>query len=188
MLKSKLKNIIAGKSFNSFLKEKQLFEISGVSISSNLFSLLLPALLMMNLLFVSLPAFVGAYAAYMCIIVFHEMGHAMLAKKVGLPVTGIYIKWYGGYCRFARPPNTHRDAALIAFGGPGVQFLLAIPALLLVFLFQLNPLTMIGSFVLILTKWNIIMALLNLIPIGPLDGKVIWNYLKNKTLYDKLDK
>ncbi|KLU67358.1 peptidase family M50 [Desulfosporosinus acididurans] len=94
----------------------------------------------------------------------HEMGHYIMAKWVGLPVSGpIFIPFVGALIQLKEPPVNAKMDAQVGYAGPFAGSLAAG----LLFLFYLAT----GSkLVLALSYTGFFLNLFNLIPVHPLDG------------------
>ena len=113
----------------------------------------------------------GAWAAYLLVILLHEMGHAFLARRYGLAVKEIMIHGLGGHCAYVGYPTLYQQS-VIASGGILAQ------AILLAIFWPLALLLPAGglqqtAFLSVMTLTNLYLALFNLIPIPPLDGHLI---------------
>lgn len=119
----------------------------------------------------------GFWLGFFALIVFHEMGHAFLVRVRRLRSLEIMVHGFGGYCR--HEVGSAYDGAIIAWGGVLAQFLvLYVPAMVLI---QLGywPRTAFGAdLASALTRYNLIMAAFNLIPVGGLDGQQAWRLPK----------
>jgi Zn-dependent protease/CBS domain-containing protein len=125
-----------------------------------------------------IPGFVFI-AAVFTIVVMHELGHALTARRYGIATRDITLLPIGGIARLERMPRDPRQELLIALAGPAVNVVLA--ALLYVLL-RFAPagaqvpdgLSMGGgsawAMVSSLVAVNIWLALFNLIPAFPMDG------------------
>ena len=107
-------------------------------------------------------------AGFISILV-HELGHAMTAKHFGKRVE-IVLQAFGGYAAYSGGAALSRAQTLMVIAaGPGVQIVLGI-----VFLVLFNQLTEISPtaryFMFIVWAISFIWAVLNLLPILPLDG------------------
>jgi Zn-dependent protease len=101
----------------------------------------------------------------------HEMGHALVARRLGVRVEGITLWIFGGVARLGGDAATAGAEARIAIAGPIVSLILAIA-------FAVATLTLdavggpalveAGSFWLALS--NAMLLLFNLVPAFPLDG------------------
>lgn len=118
---------------------------------------------------VSFPAFVGLLAA-------HEVGHAVAARRRRVKVESINLYVLHGLCKH-EDPYYESDHVLIAWGGVLAQGMVLVLALILdhlssLFLpslrYSLDPV----FFVLI--NVNFVIAVINLIPVQPLDGHIAW--------------
>ncbi len=113
----------------------------------------------------------------------HELGHSLVAQRVGIPVREIILLPLGGLAVMSRNPTRPLHELLIAIAGPLVN--VAIALLLLLLLSLSGGLTMLdlGSMVQgadtapslrILLIWllqaNVLLVLFNMIPAFPLDG------------------
>jgi Zn-dependent protease/CBS domain-containing protein len=131
----------------------------------------------------STAAVVGAVAfilAIFGIVVLHELGHALTARRYGIATRDITLLPIGGVARLERMPREPRQELLVALAGPAVNVALAtiLYAVLLVTrggLAASDALTLDGSVgggsvVARLVAVNVWLALFNLIPAFPMDG------------------
>lgn len=98
----------------------------------------------------------------------HELGHAYLALRYGIPVKAITLFIFGGVAQIGAEPRSPRQEFWIAIAGPLVSLALA-----LVFggLFLLDrSIALLAAPSLYLMRINGLLALFNLIPGFPLDG------------------
>ncbi|HEY0517765.1 MAG TPA: site-2 protease family protein [Solirubrobacteraceae bacterium] len=68
-------------------------------------------------------AVAGAFG-YFLSLVLHELGHAMVARRLGIPIAGIDLWFFGGLSRMRREPATAGEEFKIAAAGPAVTLLL----------------------------------------------------------------
>jgi Zn-dependent protease len=113
-------------------------------------------------------------ALFSCVVL-HEMGHALAAKRFGVPTKDITLLPIGGVARLERMPEEPSQELWIALAGPAVNVALA--ALLygwLSFKHEWEPLSRLhvatGPFFERLLVANISLVLFNLIPAFPMDG------------------
>jgi Zn-dependent protease len=109
--------------------------------------------------------------ALLAAVLLHELGHAVVARRVGMKVDGITLSWLGGVTRIegeARSPGVE-----LAIGGVGPAVSLALGGVLAL---ARLPLTggsehhLAASALGWLAVINVALALFNLVPASPLDG------------------
>jgi stage IV sporulation protein FB len=101
-------------------------------------------------------------------IMVHELGHALTAKKFGAYVS-ITLQAFGGYASYSGVRMSRVQSFLITAAGPAIQIALGIVTLLI--LLRLPQTGSIGEdFLKELTFISFFWAILNLIPVIPLDG------------------
>jgi Zn-dependent protease/predicted transcriptional regulator len=125
----------------------------------------------------ALAAFSGV-ALVLCvfgIVVFHELGHALVARSFGIRTRDITLYPIGGVASLERIPERPVQELLVTLAGPAVNVLLG--ALLFVVLalgnepIDANALLLpSGSFLVKLFFINLTIAVFNLIPAFPMDG------------------
>jgi Zn-dependent protease len=109
-------------------------------------------------------------AVFVCVAL-HELGHATVAIRYGVPMSGITLYPFGGVARMASRPPEGVIEVVIAFAGPAVN--LAIAGVLFVISAGavVSPGDIFWMRMLSLLFWaNIILAGFNLLPAFPLDG------------------
>lgn len=117
-----------------------------------------------------LPELVALVALFP-ILLLHELGHCLVARRFGIGVVDITLWPLGGLARMTHMPESGRAEALIAFAGPAVNFVLAAIALPIWFALAASHahqsvVEVTWLFFLI----NIALAVFNLIPAFPTDG------------------
>ncbi|MFM2309091.1 MAG: hypothetical protein RLY87_1212 [Chloroflexota bacterium] len=113
---------------------------------------------------------------FTCVIL-HELGHALVARALGIPVREILLLPIGGIAYLTRLPKTPRDELLIAIAGPLVNVVIALALLPFVgtaatFVNFPGP-ESAPTVDLLLTglySANVMLVLFNLLPAFPLDG------------------
>jgi Zn-dependent protease len=126
-----------------------------------------------NLSFVLLLAFVflafGGLAGVVLVclafgsVLLHELGHALVARQLGVDVSGIELSFFGGAAKMVRLPRTANHELAIAAAGPAVSLALGGLGLGLGALLHFPLLAWLG--------WtNLVIAGFNLIPALPMDG------------------
>jgi hypothetical protein len=115
----------------------------------------------------------GFFVAYPCLVLLHELGHAILVKRFGHDVTQVELTGLGGACHWSGNSSPFEEAA-IAWGGVLAQLLLYAGAWL--WLELAPPRTWFGAQVAFtFTDTNLWLAAINLLPIPPLDGARAWH-------------
>ncbi|HEY3357131.1 MAG TPA: site-2 protease family protein [Polyangia bacterium] len=109
---------------------------------------------------------VGAVGLFASIVV-HELAHSVVARRFGLPLTGITLFIFGGVAEMNEEPPSARAELAMAAAGPVLS--LGIGAVLLALRLPLPhsaPRSVIGY----LGAANLLLAAFNLVPAFPLDG------------------
>lgn len=114
--------------------------------------------------------------AYFCVILLHEAGHALVAKRLGYWPTDIYLSFIHGVCVYEQP-DTLRGAATVAWGGVLAQLAIAIPLIVLVQATPLGSVPLIPVAASILGYLSLMVALFNLAPARGLDGALAWKLI-----------
>jgi Zn-dependent protease len=108
------------------------------------------------------PQMAGLFVLAFASVLAHELGHAVVARRLGMPILGITLYPFGGMARMAGQP-TPKDELLIAAAGPAVSIILAC--------FAAMAWVLTGSWLLgVLASINMILGVFNLIPALPMDG------------------
>ncbi len=142
------------------LKSWRLGTILGFPVDINLSFVLLLAFVLL--------AFGGPIGVVLVCLAFgsvllHELGHALVARQLGVAVSGIELSFFGGAAKMVQLPRTASHEIAIAAAGPLVSLALGGAA------FGLTALTHFGLFAWL--GWtNLVIAGFNLIPALPMDG------------------
>jgi Zn-dependent protease len=102
-------------------------------------------------------------------VLLHELGHALVARRLGVHVSGIELSFFGGAAKMVQMPRSADHEIAIAAAGPAVSLMLGgaglgLGALLHIPLFgRLDLFSTIGAI-------NLVLAGFNLIPALPMDG------------------
>lgn len=127
---------------------------------------------------------VAALLVFACVVL-HELSHALVARRLGVPVGDITLFLFGGVASILREPDSARDEVLIASAGPLVSVLLGAMLYALSVALDALHVTWFAQLALILALWNVVLAVFNLIPAFPTDGgrllrAAIWFFARNR--------
>jgi Zn-dependent protease/predicted transcriptional regulator len=108
------------------------------------------------------------------VVVLHELGHALVARRFGIATRDITLYPIGGMSHLERMPERPGQELLVAIAGPAVNAVLAIAIYLGLRIAGVgtggDPLTIGGSFAVQLLWINISLGVFNLVPAFPMDG------------------
>jgi Zn-dependent protease len=107
-------------------------------------------------------------ALFLASLLLHEAGHILAAAIFRVPVWEFGMEFRGTYIRRA-PATRRRDEILIAASGPLVNLLIAVP---LIFVPRLGPQ---------LAMCNLMLGVINLLPLPSSDGRRILRNLYGST-------
>jgi Zn-dependent protease/CBS domain-containing protein len=121
---------------------------------------------------------VGSFGVF-CSIILHELAHAVMARRFGLPVGGITLFIFGGVAELKQEPKTPRSEFWVAIVGPVASVLVASFCYGLEALASEAELPASSGVWAFLAMTNTVLALFNLVPAFPLDGgrllrSIIW--------------
>jgi len=106
-------------------------------------------------------------------VLIHELGHALTGRAFGKQAA-ITLQAFGGFAAFSGGPFTRPQSFVVTAAGPIAQILLAVLVFLLVPFIPLNSLNA-AYFIESLIRISVVWAVLNLLPILPLDGGQLVN-------------
>ena len=154
------------------LKSWRLGTLLGFPVEINLSFILLLALV--------LVAFGGVGGVVLVCLAFasvllHELGHALVARQLGVAISGIELSFFGGTAKMAGLPRTANHELAIASAGPLVSLALGGAGLGLAAVSHIGLFAWLG--------WtNLVLAGFNLIPALPMDGGRILRALLTRKL------
>ncbi len=120
------------------------------------------------------------WAALLAIMIVHEVGHALLARRYSLRLDSIDITAVGGVCRIEGNPS-RREAAIVAWGGVLAQAALLVITLVVRGLMHFVAMGLLDGVFDTLITTNLILIALNLLPIAPLDGALAWRVFEGRS-------
>jgi Zn-dependent protease len=141
-------------------KSWRLGKLLGFPIEINLSFLIL-----LGIAFIAFPGVDGLLAVGIAFasVVLHELGHAVVARQLGVHVAGIELGFLGGAAKMTNLPRTPRHELMIAAAGPAVSLMLGGAFI--------GVAAVLGSHFLGVVGWiNLVIAGFNLIPALPMDG------------------
>lgn len=143
-----------------FGKKWRIATISGFPIEVNLTFLIL-----LGLVFLVRGGLTGMLLTVLVFasILVHELGHAVVARRLGVRIAGIELQFFGGVAKMVTPPRSARDEILIAVAGPAVSLGLALVAIVVGDLLRSSLLNHLGF-------TNLVLGVFNLLPALPMDG------------------
>ncbi|MHC4914126.1 MAG: site-2 protease family protein [Planctomycetota bacterium] len=114
-------------------------------------------------------------AAFLGLILWHELGHAFAARRTGLSIAGILLWPLGGECQIVGGMPSPKAEVYVSLAGPAFHFLVVLAVTPLLFLPEsLRLLSLV-----FLRFWVVALVILvfNLLPMFPLDGGRVFRAL-----------
>jgi Zn-dependent protease len=128
-----------------------------------------------------LATLIGAVALFV-VMMAHEFGHVAMLRRRKLKVAAISLFGLHGETSYNVYDARPGDATAIAWGGVGAQMLVLVAAFAANALipFHEAPLSLLvwGPMHFVFTKFNILLMIVALLPIGPFDGHDAWQILR----------
>src|SRR3954468_104982 len=110
------------------LKSWRLGRVFGFPVEINLSFVLLLALVFVA--YGGLPGVIIVGLAFGSVLL-HELGHALVARRLGVHVAGIELSFFGGAAKMVEMPRTPNHELAIAAAGPAVSLALGVAGLAL---------------------------------------------------------
>jgi Zn-dependent protease/CBS domain-containing protein len=173
----------------------ELGKLFGVKIFADYSLLIIMALVTVNIGAGVLPAWhphwsalltwtVAATAAVLFFgsILLHELSHALVGRKVGIPISGITLFMFGGVAQMEKEPDRPRAEFLMAIVGPITSIGIGVVATLIGVWSAQNAIALgnelealprvgpVATLLLWLGPINVLIGLFNMVPGFPLDG------------------
>ena len=101
-------------------------------------------------------------ALFLCVLL-HEFGHALAARRYGIPTKDITLLPIGGVARLERMPTDPKQELVVALAGPAVNVVIALALLPIIAVSD-------AAFFERLFSTNLFLVAFNLIPAFPMDG------------------
>lgn len=127
----------------------------------------------------SIQATAVAFVAFSFLLMAHELGHAIVAMWRNVRVVRIQLFFIHGVCTHEEP-DYEEDDVLIAWGGVAAQLVVLVIALAAsVIVAAASPISraVMAPLFRVLIETNLLIMILNLLPIAPLDGAKAWRAL-----------
>lgn len=113
-------------------------------------------------------------------ILVHELGHAVVGRRLGLAPQRILLHGFGGLCEYGRAPRP-REGVYSGLAGPVAGLILGVVSLVLGVVLGPPQPHQISEIVWKSAEINLFWSLFNLLPMYPLDGgSVMWHALRGK--------
>lgn len=111
---------------------------------------------------------VAAAVLFFASIVLHELGHALQARRDGIPIDGITLWVFGGVAQLRGEPPSAGAELRMAAAGPAVS--VALGAICLLVALALPLPAAVDAVAFWVGQMNLYLAVFNLLPAFPLDG------------------
>ena len=108
------------------------------------------------------------FAGFLSILL-HELGHAMMIRKYGLP-TAITLRAFGGFASYPAGHLDRKQSFIVTAAGPGVQFFFGVMLIVLSRFLNIPEGSLFLPFLVNLIWVSIVWSILNCLPIYPMDG------------------
>jgi Zn-dependent protease len=145
-------------------------------------------LIMLGVVLLVWGGLVGVFAVLVAFasVLLHELGHAVTARRLGVPVVGIELHFFGGAAKMVGQPRTANDEVWIAAAGPAVSFALGVAGLTLGAITGGLGLGAAATLFQYIGWINLIIGVFNLVPALPMDGgRILRALLTRKVTFER---
>ena len=156
-------------------KLPQVMRINGVNVYVHWSVFVISIIILLGAIERPAMSLVGLFA-YWSVLLIHECGHMIAAQRKGCHVSSIELYPIWGRTCF-NVPWSRFDHCVIAWGGVLAQAVVAAPLVAWVELFGYTRFSVVNEIIEILGYFSIGTAILNLLPIPPLDGAMAWRII-----------
>lgn len=122
------------------------------------------------------PAF---WLAFPVLVLIHELGHALIAQRLGHRALGIEVTGFGGLCHWDPRGASPLHHALVAWGGVVAQLALFVAAIAYLLIRPGVFYAWEAQVLHVFTTTNLFIIVLNLLPFPPLDGARAWTLFRH---------
>jgi Zn-dependent protease/CBS domain-containing protein len=124
---------------------------------------------------------IGSFAVFASVVI-HEFCHALVARRLGIPIGNITLFLFGGVATILREPGSPADELKVAAAGPAASLGLGVLFGLVALIAAQAHWQWILTLALILAVVNVMLAIFNLLPAFPSDGgrilrAVLWKLM-----------
>lgn len=117
---------------------------------------------------------ISTAALFFAAIIAHELSHALMARRRGLPVRSIILFALGGVAQFEKEPKDAKTEFLVSIVGPIASAVIGFVSLLMAWMLgwtvSAEPVKPLSAMLVWLGYINIGLAVFNLLPGFPMDG------------------
>ena len=150
----------------------RITRLSGTTVYVHWSVIVITALLLMNSIN-DAAATLFLVASYLGVLLLHEWGHALAARRKGYAVWSIELYPLHGFTRYDAP-HSHYDACVVAWGGVLAQFAVGLPLVLWAAIFGFTSVGVLNALIAIFGYLSLVLAVFNLMPVLRLDGVLAW--------------
>ena len=133
---------------------------------------------------VILLGLIGALMLFASVVA-HEFAHALVARRLGIPIGGITLFLFGGVATIEAEPRSPADELRVAIAGPALSVVLAVAFAALQVVTSLIGWVWGATLCEYLWVTNLVLAIFNLLPAFPSDGgrvlrALLWMWTKSQ--------